>query len=110
MRIDDMGLECSPEKRVDVVTLALLAQRINEDLDKGWEGISAPFARSIARIIQDAIGAPLMTPVSQDGAAAADEMFPGNPSARHGFNAGVAWAVQQMPGRVKLRGVSYPDD
>lgn len=39
---------------------------------------------------------PLMHPMRESAAYAADLFFRGNPSARGGFNAGVAWAIERF--------------
>ena len=87
---------CSPDtaQRVDVKTLERLAQQIKKDAMRG-AGLNPSALMSIASIIEDAIGAPLMWPSRDAGADAADAYYPGAPDLRHGFNAGVKWAVEQ---------------
>jgi hypothetical protein len=77
----------------DVKTLEQLAERMRLDAMRGV-GLSASAVSSIAGIIQAAIGAPLMWPSRESGAEAAEAYYPGSPDLRHGFNAGVKWAVE----------------
>ncbi len=92
-----------PRHRVDVLTIAKVIDRLEKDCETIEYGLSKPFMISLLRILKDASGIPLSTPIREDAAIAADTIFPGNPSARHGFNEGVAWAIEQMPGRVRMR-------
>lgn len=80
-------------QHADVKTLEALARRLSEDAKRGV-GISASAAGSIAGIIMDAIGAPLSWPSREAGVEAATAYYPGAPDLRHGFNAGVKWAVE----------------
>lgn len=82
--------------RVDVVTLQHLAQQLQKDAKDFEWGLNKGAMLSVADIINTAIGAPLMTDISSDAAEAADTIFPGNPSSRHAFNWGAAWAVSRL--------------
>jgi hypothetical protein len=77
----------------DIKTLEQLAARMKQDALRG-HSMHPSFVASIASIIEAAIGAPLMWPSRRAGAQAADEYYPGAPDLRHGFNAGVKWAVE----------------
>lgn len=78
----------------DVKTLELLAARMKQDAMRG-HGINPSALASAAAIIEDAIGAPLMWPTREAGAAFADEQYSGSPSFRAVFNHGVKWTVEQ---------------
>jgi hypothetical protein len=77
----------------DIKTLERLAEQMRTDALRG-AGLNASAVSSIACIIQDAIGAPLMWPSREAGVKAADEYYRGSPDLRHAFNAGVKWAVE----------------
>lgn len=79
---------------VDVKTLELLAEQMKSDA-ANLTGLNAAAVRSIAAIIEDAIGAPLMWPSRTAGAQYADQEYSGNPSQRLAFNHGVKWAVER---------------
>lgn len=82
---------------VDVVMLTHLASTLEKDVADGFGGIDATSMLNIADRIRTSIGAPVMTDTRNRGADAAGDLFPGNPSARAGFNAGVAWVIAQWP-------------
>jgi hypothetical protein len=77
----------------DLKTLERLVDMMRKDTASG-AGLTYAAVRSIAEIIERAIGAPLSWPSREAGAKAADEYYPGTPTLRHGFNAGVKWAVE----------------
>lgn len=77
----------------DVKALEALALRLREDAGNGIN-LNINTMISIADIIEQAIGAPLMWPVRSAGCEAAAAYYPGAPDLRHGFNAGVKWAVE----------------
>jgi hypothetical protein len=80
---------------IDIKTLERLSNKIKEDMmSDRTHGLNKSAALSIADIIDRAIGAPLAWPSRRDGAKAADDLFPGSPAARHQFNWGVKWAVE----------------
>lgn len=87
----------------DVKTLEKLAAQMREDVRRG-NGLSYSAVMSITGIIDDAIGAPLMWPTRAAGIGMADELFPGSPTHRAGFNAGVKWAVESY-GSLNLEAV-----
>ena len=78
---------------VDIKCLERLAEQIRQDAGRG-PGLSSSAALSIADIIEQAIGAPLSWPTREAGLAAAKAYYPSSPDLRHGFNAGVKWAVE----------------
>lgn len=81
----------------DLKTLERLAAQMRLDARRG-QSMSNAMVLSIADIIERAIGAPCMWPSRQAGVDEADRLFPGDPSARHCFNYGVKWAVEQYKG------------
>lgn len=78
----------------DIKTLEILAAKMREDAGKGWS-LSPAAVRSIAEIIDKAIGAPLMWPSRVAGAQFADEYYRGSNDLRLAFNTGVKWAVER---------------
>ena len=85
----------------DTKTLERLADQMDKDAMRGV-GLNAGAIRSIADIIRQAIGAPLTWPSREAGCTAAEEYYPGDPSLRHGFNAGVKWAVEHYAPTVAV--------
>lgn len=79
---------------VDVTTLERLAEQMQRDAMGRGMGLNASAVLSIVDIIRQAIGAPLMWPSREAGCKAAEAYYPGTPDLRHGFNAGVKWAVE----------------
>lgn len=77
----------------DIKTLEKLADKMDQDALRGV-GLTAGAVASIADIIRQAIGAPLMWPSRVAGADAAIDYYQGSPDLRHSFNAGVKWAVE----------------
>lgn len=92
--------------RVDVVTLHALVTQMRQDVSKGT-GISKVAVLNIANIIEQCVGAPILTPISIKGANEADLLFPGSPNLRGAFNAGVAWVIQNWPGLPTLYFKAY---
>lgn len=84
----------------DLKTLEQVADQLEADAGKGWS-LSNAAMRSIAVLIRDAIGAPLNWPSRVAGVQTADEAYPGGPSERLAFNAGVKWAVEHYEPTVK---------
>ncbi len=78
----------------DVKTLELLVHRMRADVARGG-GLSYAAVMSITCIIEDAIGAPVGWPSRIAGCEAAAKYYPGANDLRHGFNAGVKWAVER---------------
>lgn len=78
----------------DIKTLEMLAERMHHDAMRRAGGLSNSAVLSIADIIKQAIGAPINWPSRVDGCDAAAAYYPGSPELRHGFNAGVKWAVE----------------
>lgn len=78
---------------VDIKTLEHLAEQMTRDGMRGAT-LNRSSVLSIADIIKQAIGAPLMWPSSTAGAFAAEDFYPGSPNHRAGFNHGVKWAVE----------------
>jgi hypothetical protein len=93
--------------KCDVKTLERLADQLASDA-KTVRGLNVNTMLNIADIIRAAIGAPLMWPSREAGAAEADRLFPDSSAARHQFNWGVKWAVDQYHdlniGQVRFRG------
>lgn len=87
---------------VDIVALANVVTQLRTDVEKGFGGIDRDVMLLIAKTIEQAMGAPIMMPTRVSAIVAADVLFPGNPSARHGFNAGVAWIIKQWPNLPQL--------
>lgn len=85
----------------DIKTLEQLATQLDEDA-QNLQGMNHSAMRSVAEIIRRAIGAPLMWPSREAGAAAADRYFPGSPDLRHAFNGGVKWAVENYRPSVEV--------
>jgi hypothetical protein len=81
----------------DIKTLERLAERLENDA-KHFHALHPSAMCSVAGIIRRSIGAPLMWPSRTEGANAADEIFSGDPTARHAFNWGVKWAVEHYQG------------
>ncbi len=96
----------------DVKTLELLVYRMRADVARGG-GLSYAAVMSIAGIIEDAIGAPVGWPSRIAGCEAAAKYYPGANDLRHGFNAGVKWAVERYSldniDAVKWRGEKPAD-
>ncbi len=86
----------------DVKTLERLAQRMKQDALRG-AGLNPSAVASIAAIIDDAIGAPLMWPSRTAGADAACDYYLGSPDLRGAFNAGVKWAVEHYQPTVAVK-------
>ena len=82
------------EKQADFKTLEMLALRLKEDSLSGMN-LNAAAMRSIAGIIEAAIGAPLSWPSRKEGMKFADDYYSGSPSLRLAFNHGVKWTVEQ---------------
>lgn len=78
----------------DIVTLQRLADTMRKDMNNGFNGLSAEAVRSIAGIIDRAIGAPIDMPTRSMGCAGADETYPGSPDLRLAFNWGVRWTLE----------------
>jgi hypothetical protein len=78
----------------DITTLERLAEQMQRDAMRNVSGLNASAVLSIVDIIRQAIGAPINWPSRVDGLAAAEAYYPGSPDLRHGFNAGVKWAVE----------------
>jgi hypothetical protein len=85
----------------DITTLSKLADKLEMDA-RALNGLNPSAMASIAFIIRDAIGAPLMWPSRVAGADAASDYYPGHPDLRHGFNAGVKWAVEHYHPTIKV--------
>ena len=83
--------------KVDIKTLEILANQIEKDA-RTFHALHPAAMRSVAEIIFRAIGAPISWPAREAGAVAAEEYYPGAPDLRHGFNAGVKWAVEKYQG------------
>ena len=81
--------------QVDLAKLQQLASKLHEDAQTFEYGINPAAMRSIAGIIEQCIGAPLMHPTRLDGAREADRLYPGDPSQRLAFNDGVRWILEQ---------------
>lgn len=84
--------------RIDVPRLQQLARRIRADVEDAdnpaWykNGIMT----SIVEIVEDTMKAPAMQVTFERGTEEADRQFPGSPSQRLAFNAGVQWCLEQM--------------
>lgn len=89
-------------KQVDVVALSHIINVLRKDVADGFSGINAAAMTTIANRIERALGTPMLQETRQGGIAAADDIFKGSPSHRAGFNAGVAWVLQQWPNLPKL--------
>ena len=77
-----MNIE-NQHKRVDVVTLQKLAEQIRRDVaDPNIHGLNKGAALSIAEIISQSIGAPLMQPTYEQGTRMADALYPGDNALR----------------------------
>lgn len=87
---------------MDIKTLERLADRIEADAKRA-AGLNPVAMLSIADIIRNAIGAPLMWPSRAAGADAADELYRGSPNLRSAFNHGVKWAVEHYSPTVAPR-------
>lgn len=87
---------------VDIKTLEQLADRLKRDATV-VRSLTAGAMLSIADLIERAIGAPASWPSRRAGALASEEYFPGSPTARHAFNAGVKWAVENYVPTVEGR-------
>ncbi len=87
---------------VDVKTLERISDQLQLDAGRGWNLNNAAM-RNISDIIRDAIGAPLVWPSRVAGCDAANEEYPGSPSERLAFNAGVKWAVEHYSPSVSYR-------
>jgi hypothetical protein len=85
----------------DVKTLERIAVQLRTDADKGWN-LSNAAMRSIAGLIDAAIGAPLSWPSRVAGADAANEFCDGDPAGRRAFNAGVKWAVEHYNATTQI--------
>lgn len=83
----------SDAPKADIKCLERLVDQMKRDVAKG-NGLSMSAVLSICGIIEDAIGAPIDWPTRVAGTEAAAEYYPGDPALRHGFNAGVKWAVE----------------
>ena len=90
------------ERQIDVVALHHVVSVLRKDIAAGFSGINSAAMRTIADRIERSLGAPLMQETVLNGVAAADDIFRGSPSHRAGFNAGVAWTLQQWPNLPKL--------
>lgn len=90
------------KKQVDVVALQHIIDVLRKELASGFSGINAAAMKTIADRIERSLGAPMLQETRQNGVAAADDIFRGSPSHRAGFNAGVAWVLQQWPNLPKL--------
>lgn len=89
-------------KQVDVVSLFHIVDVLRKDVANGYSGINAAAMVTIADRIERALGAPIMQETFVNGVEAAQGLFRGSPSHRAGFNAGVAWTLQQWPNLPKL--------
>ena len=89
-------------KQIDVVALHHIVNVLRKDIEAGFSGINAAAMRTIADRIERSLGPAMMQETRQNGVAAADDLFRGSPSHRAGFNAGVAWTLQQWPNLPKL--------
>jgi hypothetical protein len=87
---------------VDLITLERLAHKLVED-SKSLHGLNTAAMRSVALIIEAAIGAPINWPSRVAGCDAAEDYYPGSPEGRHAFNAGVAWAVKHYQGATIIK-------
>lgn len=87
---------------VDTKTLEKLAAKLKEDANS-LNGLSPAGMRSVAAIIEDSIGAPLMWPSRDAGANAAMDIYPGANDLRHAFNWGVKWAVENYQPSVDIK-------
>lgn len=77
----------------DITTLEKLANTLEEDANR-LHGLGPDMMRSVAEIIRESIGAPIMWPSRVAGAAYADEYYAGSNRERLVFNHGVKWAVE----------------
>lgn len=87
---------------VDVKTLELLAETIEKDASRGL-ALQNWTAKSIASIIRESIGAPVLWPSRSAGADKADELYRGSPDLRAAFNHGVKWAVERYGPSVEIK-------
>lgn len=78
---------------IDLVRLERLAETLMRDA-LTIHSLNPSAMISIAGIIKDAIGAPLMWPTQSDGARYADEYYRAHNDLRAAFNHGVKWAVE----------------
>jgi len=90
-----------PVVNADVKTLEILAEQIQQDADH-LRALNYHTLASIADIIRKAIGAPVAWPSRVAGAIRADVTYPGSPSHRMAFNAGVKWAVERYAATDKI--------
>ncbi len=90
------------QKHIDVVALHHIVNVLRKDIEAGFRGINSAAMRTIADRIERSLGAPVMQETRVAGAEAAEEIFRGSPSHRAGFNAGVAWVLQQWPNLPRL--------
>lgn len=87
---------------VDIKTLEQLADTLKRDATR-VRPLTPGAMLSIADLIERAIGAPASWPSRAAGALAAEEYFPESPAARHAFNGGVKWAVENYAPTVEGR-------
>ena len=85
----------------DIKTLEMLAEKMRCDVIRNGSGLTSSAVLSIADIIKQAIGAPISWPSREAGCEAAAAYYPGAPDLRHGFNAGVKWAVEHYQPSVE---------
>ncbi len=84
----------NPKNGVDIISLQGVIVELNS---APAVGISRSKSLLLATKIDKAIGPPVCTQTRTKGAEAAEDMFRGSPTQRAGFNAGVAWVIQQWP-------------
>lgn len=87
---------------VDIKTLEQIACRLREDAKK-VHGLNPSAMLSIATIIDDAIGAPLLWPSPEAGVKFADDYYRGSPSSRLEFNHGVKWTIENYATTVEIK-------
>lgn len=87
---------------VDVVALQHIINVLRKDVENGFRGINSAAMTTIADRIERSLGTPILQETRQNGVEAADDLFRGSPSHRAGFNAGVAWVLQNWPNLPKL--------